>query len=291
MAIAAMSFWGVSFVWTKIVYEYYNPITTVFLRLAGASIILITIKIAFKIGVTPDKGDMKYLFLLSFTEPFLYFLGESFGLNLISSSLASVLISTLPIFSIIIAWIFIKEKLTLINAIGIIISFIGILIMILGPDFSLNESPLGIGLMMIAVFSAVFYTMLVKKLVSKYKPITILAWQNIYGALLFLPLFLIFDFKDFISIKPDFKLITTLLQLIIFASILAYFFLIKVVHKLGIAKTNVFTNFVPVVTAIAAWVLLPDENFTLKTALGILVVIIGIFFSQIKRPNTKLKIN
>lgn len=289
MAIAAMSFWGFSFVWVKIVYEYLNPISTVFIRLLSAAVILLTIKTVFKIGVTPAKGDMKLLLLLSFTEPFLYFLGESFGMKYISSTLASVIISTIPVFSMIIAWIFVKEKLSLINIVGIIISFVGIIILVLQPDLTFKESPLGIALMMLAVFAAVFYTILIKKLSAKYKPLTILTWQYIFGTLLFLPLFLIFDYSDFIKVKPDIKLVTTMLELIIFASILAFFFFIQVVDNLGITKTNVFTNFVPVVTAITAWILLPDEYPSVKNIVGIMIVIFGIFFSQIKRKSGKSK--
>lgn len=282
MAVLAMVFWGFSFVWTKIVYEYFNPLTTVFFRLFAAATILIIIKFLFNVKVKPDKGDMKYLFLLSFTEPFMYFIGESFGMKYVSSTLASVIISTIPVFSIIIAFIFVKERISLLNTLGIIVSFAGILIMVLEPNLSFKESPLGIGLMLIAVFSAVFYTILIKKLSSKYKPYTILIWQYIFGSVLFFPLFMTFEFSHFLTVKIDLRLISTMLQLIVFSSLFAFFLFITVVDKLGITKTNVFTNFVPVVTAITAWIMLPDEEPSIKTALGIVIVILGIYFSQLK---------
>ena len=284
-----MSFWGFSFVWTKIVYEYLLPLSTIFIRLTFAALILVSIKFLFRIKIKPAKGDMKWLFLLSVTEPFMYFLGESFGMQYISSTLASVIISTIPVFSIIIAYIFVNEKLNWLNITGIFISFFGILIMVLEPNLSIKESPLGIGLMMIAVFAAVFYTIFVKKLAAKYKPFTILIWQNIFGSLLFLPLFIGFEWTDFSQVEFDFKLVRTLSQLIIFSSLLAFFLFIHVVDKLGITKTNVFTNFVPVVTAITAWILLPNEDPSLKTAFGILVVILGIYFSQLKLKTKPLQ--
>ncbi|MBN2746768.1 MAG: EamA family transporter [Bacteroidales bacterium] len=285
MAIAAMSFWGMSYVWVKIVYEFYNPITTVFLRLFFATILLVAVKYLFKIGLTPRKGDMKYLVLLSVAEPFLYFLGESFGLQRISSTLAAVMVSTIPLFAMLAARLLFHEKMSIVNTIGVFISFAGILVMVLEPDFSLKEDPVGIMLMLVAVFSAVVYTMMVKKLSETYKPITILTWQNIYGTILFLPLFLLFDYQSFIKVPFQWPLVFTLAQLVIFASILAFFFFITVIEKIGIARANVFTNFVPVVTAVSAWFILPDEHFSIKTFVGVFVVIVGIYFSQ-RKPKT-----
>lgn len=286
-----MAFWGFSFVWVKVIYYYYHPLTTVFLRVTAAALILFLVKTIFKIGVFPERKDIKILFLLAFIEPFTYFLGESFGMQYVSSTLASVIISTIPVFSPFAAFLLAKEKISLINFIGIIISFIGILVMVLEPDFSFHESPVGILLMLLAVTAAIFYTIIIKKLVSKYKPITILTWQYSFGFLLFLPLFLIFDFQHFITVKPDFRLVSTMIQLIVFASILAFFLFIKVVDKLGINKTNVFTNFVPVVTAITAFFVLPEEEINLKVVIGIIIAIFGIFIAQIKSKASPRKQN
>ena len=57
--------------------------------------------------------------------------------------------------------------------------------------------------MFVAVFSAVGYTMLVKKLADDYNPITITAYQSFYGLLMFLPLFLIFEMP-----LPDFRTVS-----------------------------------------------------------------------------------
>ena len=284
-----MAFWGFSFVWVKIVYYYYQPITTVFLRVTLAAIILYLIKLIFKIGIKPDKKDIKFLFLMAFFEPFAYFLGESFGMQYVSSTLASVIISTIPVITPLAAFLIVKEKISLISMLGIIISFTGILVMVLEPDFTLKESPKGIALMFLAVFAAIIYTIMIKKLSSKYKPITILLWQYFFGALLFLPLFLIYDFQSYILVKPDFRLISTLLALVVFASLLAFFFFITVIDKLGINKTNVFTNFVPIVTVVAAYFILPEENINAKVVVGMMIAIIGIFVAQIKRKTINRK--
>lgn len=275
-----MSFWGFSFVWVKIVYYYYQPITTVFLRLSIATIILFSIKKIFKIGLRPKKKDIKYFFLLALFEPFIYFLGESFGLKYVNSTVASLMVGTIPVFTPLVAYFVIKEHLSVFNFIGILISFVGIMIMVIEPDFSLKANPFGILLMLVAVAGAVGSTLIVKKLSGKYKAYTILSWQTLFGALLFLPLFLIFDLSNFLTVKPDLKVVMTLLELTVFATILAFFFFIKVVDKLGVSKTNVFTNFIPIVTAITAYFVLPEEEVNARIFMGIFVTLIGIFIAQ-----------
>ncbi len=81
IVILSMIFWGMSFVWTSIVFKYYHPITTIFIRLVISTLILsvfIYLSGKFEILKKEDRG----LFLLSaLFNPFLYFLGENFGLK------------------------------------------------------------------------------------------------------------------------------------------------------------------------------------------------------------------
>ena len=86
---------------------------------------------------------------------------------------------------------------------GIIVSFAGILLMLFNPDFSLNASPKGVLLLFVAVFAAVAYSVIIRKISHEYNPVTIITHQNLIGAVYFLPLFLIFDFQTFYHRKTD----------------------------------------------------------------------------------------
>jgi len=135
---------------------------------------------------------------------------------------------------------------------------------------------------LVAVFAGAYYTIQLKPLSNKYAPITIIINMNIIGAFYFLPFFLYFDYQSFIQVKPNMELITAMGELILFSSIMALVFFVKVVERLGPSKTAVFTNFIPVVTTIAAWFLLPDEIITLKMLIGIFIVTLGVFVAQIR---------
>ena len=279
--ILAMLFWSFSFIWTKIVFMVYNPVTTVFLRLVISSVILFAVGKGFKKLGTIEKKDRLSILALAFFEPFLYFLGESFGLKYVSSTIGAVIISTIPLFSPIAAYYFHKEKLGKMNILGILISIIGVAIIIFNKSLSLIVSPIGLTCLFIAVGSAVGYSVVLKKLASKYNPVTLVTYQNTLGMIYFLPLFLILDWQHFIQAVPTQEVLTALLLLAVFGSTLAFICFTYGLNHLGITKSNMFINVIPVFTAIFAYFVI-NETLSLQKIAGMMVVIGGLFLSQIE---------
>ncbi|MGB8359161.1 MAG: DMT family transporter [Bacteroidales bacterium] len=283
--VLSMIFWSFSFVWFKIANRSYDPITIVFIRLCIATVFLSTylwITHGFK-GVR--KADRKYFLLLAFFEPFLYFLGESHGLTYVSSTAGSVIISTIPVFAVIFAWVFYRERLRLINYIGVAISFIGVIIFIADSSGGLVINLKGLAMLFLAVISAVGYNMVLHRLATEYNPVSIVNIQNAIGVVLFLPLFLIFNLKNFLAtgIVADFS---SVVLLAIFASSGAFVLFAYSVRHLGISRANIFSNLIPVFTAIFAFLLVGDK-LTLLNGAGMAVVIAGLFLSQIGKKEAK----
>ena len=215
-------------------------------------------------------------------NPFLYFLGENFGLQSTSPTISAVIIATIPVFTPVVAFIALKERLSWLNISGIIISFFGIGVMLVNPDLSLGASPLGVTFLLGAVVSAVIYSVFLKKLTRKYSSLTIITYQNALGVMYFLPLFLFFDYDHFITVRPNRELISALLQLSFFASSLAFIFFTMTVKELGVSRTNVFSNLIPVFTAIFSAIFI-SEIFSLTKIAGMAIVIAGVMFSQVSR--------
>jgi drug/metabolite transporter (DMT)-like permease len=278
-AVLSMLFWGLSFVWFKIVVKWYEPITIIFLRLVISSFLLFAFLHLTRTWQTIKRKHIKYFLLLSFSQPFCYFLGESFGLKHVSSTVASVIIATIPLFSPFAAYYYVREKVTYSVIVGIAFSFAGILLMLINPDLSLNASPKGVILLFFAVFSAVAYSVIIRKISHEYNPATIITYQNLIGAIYFLPLFLYFDFEHFITVKPTQELVLAMLQLAFFASTLAYIFYIVAIKGIGMIKANVFTNLIPVFTGLFSFFIL-GETFTPLKIIGILLVMSGVVLSQ-----------
>ena len=271
-----------AFIWMKIVLQYYQPITVATLRIFLSSIFLFFYIKLFKKCQKIDKSDYKLFLISAFFNPFIYFLLESYGIKYVSSTISAVIIATIPLFSPLVAYFSVKEKLSLLNIFGIIVSFFGILIMLVNKDLSLRADPIGVLILFLAVASALIYTVLLVKLTRKYSSVNIITYQNIIGIFYFLPLFFYFDFNNFISVKPNFELISSLVFLSILCSSLAFIFYATSIKNLGISKTNVFTNFIPVFAAIFSYFILA-EVFTFSKILGIVIVIVGVFVSQIKK--------
>jgi len=277
----AMIFWGVSFIWTKLLLNFYQPITIITLRLIISSLFLILFGILFKRLQSVKTQDIGSFVLLALFQPFLYFIGETIGLNYVSATISSVLISTIPLFAPIAAWVFLKEKLKIVNIIGIIISINGVVLVILTDDFTFNVSFIGIVLMEIAVISAIFYTILVVNIAKKYNIYSIISYQNVIGILFFLPFFLYFDFGHFRNVKVTFEILRPLIALSIFASSIAFMLFTYGIRELGVVKANSMSNLIPVFTAIFSYFIL-NERLSLFNILGILIVLSGLFLSQLK---------
>ena len=274
-----MIFWAFSFIWFKEANKTYHPITIVFIRLLFAVILMTIFLVVTKNYMKIKKGDWKLFFMLATFEPFFYFLGESFGLTYVSATVCSVLISTIPVFATIGAWILFKEKLKIINYAGIILSFIGVLVFIMNKDGSLSFSVKGLGLLTLAVFSAVGYNLTLSRLVGSYSPVYIVNVQNIIAAVLFLPLFLILDFKHFVTMPFTLEMFKPIIELSLFASCGAFILFAYSVKNIGVTKANVFSNSIPVFTALFSFMLMGDK-LSLQNIIGMAVVIAGLLMSQ-----------
>jgi drug/metabolite transporter (DMT)-like permease len=159
--------------------------------------------------------------------------------------------------------------------------------MLIKPDMTLEANPGGIFLLLFAVMSAVIYSVLVKKLVQLYRPVTIIAYQNLVGIFLFLPLFLIFGLDNFIRTKPTFELISALIELSVFASSLAFIFFTKAIRVLGVSRANVFSNLIPVFSGIFSYILV-SETFSGQKITGMIIIMSGIIISQVRIRKTGL---
>lgn len=288
LVILAMVFWGFTFVAFKFANLSFRPITIVFFRLAVSIFFLFGFAFFFKRLNKIKLKDQKWFLLLALVEPFFYFLGEAYGLTMVTATVGAVIISTIPLIVPFAAYYLFREKLTPMNYLGLVISFGGVLLVVLTRSGGLAADWKGILLMFVAVLSAVSYTMVVKVLAEDYTPITITAYQSFYGLLMFVPLFLIFEIKhlDFSMVTGQSLLAVSYLG--VFGSGICFILITIGIRELGAAKANIFGNLIPVVTAIVSYFLL-KESMPFMKILGIFIVILGLLLSQISSLRVKPK--
>ena len=287
-ALGAAFFWGFSFVWFKIANLAYKPISIIFIRLIISSVLILIIAHGLKRLQKPSVKDFKLFVLMAFFEPFLYFMGESHGLTYVSSTVAAVIVATIPLLSPIAAWYFFREKVTWKNVAGFTLSFVGVALVVLNGSFRFDAPPIGIALEFLAVFSAIAYSIVLRKLVFRYNTFTIIAYQNLIGIFFFLPFWLIFDLKEFLATPFHPQAFRAILLLAVFASTLAFMLFTQSIRKIGVNRSNTFVNLIPVFVAVLSFFVL-NEELGFQKIIGIIVVIAGLFLAQTRRRKIQVE--
>lgn len=283
----AMLFWGLSFVWIKHLLNNNFPVfTIVFIRLVLASAVFVTLLSIGKKLQRVERADYKDFILLAFFEPFLYFIGEDFGLKYVDASYAAVIIALIPIVISITMYFAERAPIRWEFVVGTLISVAGVLMLTTSPDGQAAFSLKGTLLLGLAVLAAAGYSVQLTRLLKKYTPATVTTWQNFIAIPLYLPLILIFDVKQWPSLTWDFDAVLSLVCLALLCSAGAYMLYSYSVKKLTVTKTCVFTNLIPIVTLLAA-AAIGQETFTQMKFWGILVIVAGVTFSQLKIQNSE----
>jgi drug/metabolite transporter (DMT)-like permease len=284
--VLAMVFWSFSFIWTRMAILSFQPMTLITLRLLiASSLLFIVSKLSGKFQPLRKK-DLRLFLLLAFFEPFMYYVGETYGLTMVESTLAAVIISTIPLFAPIFAFLIIREKIGWTNILGIIISLLGVFLVIYQPAVGFSANPWGVALLFLAVFSAICYATTLRKIPTYYSTLNVIFYQSLLGLFFFIPTCLIADFQTFKHLKVSNESLLALLMLSVFASVIAFVLFAWAVRQVGVARTNVFVNLIPVFTAILSWLIL-SEMITFVKWIGIAITVLGLFVSQ----TGKLKFN
>lgn len=285
----AVLFWGMSYIWADSLIGNGIPVFYfVFVRILFAGIIMLLLNL-----VTSDlqpirRKDIPKFFLVSFCEPFIYFICETYGIKATGSpTLSALIIATIPIFSIGAGIIFFKEKITRLNCIGMLMSLVGIVLVAMSKG-ELGENFIwGIILLFIAVLSEVGHASLTRSLVDSYSSQNIVMYQFLIGSLYLLPLFLwkglgSFDASVYLSIDVWIPI----LCLAILCSSVAFTLWVSTIKSLGVAKSSIFSALIPVVSALIAWVI-GREVLTTRQWTGIAIAVLGVILSQYVSKETR----
>ncbi len=280
----ASVFWGVSFILTKQLFITEEHITVTILitfRLAIATLIMFPLLALTGKLQLPRKSDIKWFLLLAFCEPFIYHICETSGVQLVSGSLASVIIATIPLFVPFGVWAVYHRKPGTPVVIGVTLSLIGVILLLnMSSDSNaLDFQVKGLLFLCGAVAIAVVYTLLLVKIVDHYNPIVITTWQNLTGLIYFVPLMLALDAKSLPLLSYSPNMLMLLLILGICCSTLAYACYNYGIRKLGAAEACVFNNTIPIFSFIAA-IALGQESFSWGKLIGVVIVIIGVIIAQ-----------
>ncbi len=280
LALFVVFFWGISFVGIKIVVAVIPPVTMATLRFAISLFILwIFAKVTAGNHKIPSKAR-KNSILAGFWGITVYFIFENFGVNFTTPSQASLLISTVPIFTIIIIDIVSRKRSSMKLYAMSVLSLIGVSIIILSNGLDLGGNAFGDILILGAAISWGMYTFYVEKL-SEYDNLLTTLEITKWGLIFLIPFSVIEMIIErpnpLTFIKPD--VILWLLFLAALCSGFGYVIWNYVIRALGSRTSSNFIYLIPVVSIIADSLILKNIP-SIWIYIGGIVTTIGVIFGE-----------
>jgi len=275
----AVVVWGASFIATKVALGDISPITIVWLRFTMGVVILgfaVAIRRQFAL---PNKTEWGYFALLGFLGITLHQWLQSNGLITSEASTTAWIVATTPVFMALLGWLVLKEGLGWVKVFGILLAFMGVLIVVSDGDItsiSIGKfgAPGDVLILVSALNWAVFSTLSRRGLKSHPASLMMfyvmsLGW--IFTSLLFIP-------SGGMSEIPRLTLNgwIGILFLGIFCSGLAYIAWYDALQALSAAQTGVFLYIEPLVAVVVAALVLA-EPVTWASLLGGAVILMGVW--------------
>ena len=274
----AMTVWSCSFLFTQEALKSFNPITVVTLRIGLATALLGLYGWMAGRLQKPRKQDV-WLFLLGGAfQPFSYFMCETYGLAMTSATVTSVVMAMIPLFAPLVAWVLLRERVTWMNMVGIVVSLVGVMMLVVEKG-DINVSAGGLVVLMGAVMSAAMYSTILRKIPGEYTNVSIVFWVHASSLIFFIPTFLMFDLQNWGAREVLPMSVMAIVVLAVMASVVCFVLFCFVVRRIGVARANAFNNVMPAITALAVWMIYGEAIPAMKWV-GIVIVIVGLFISQ-----------
>lgn len=291
--VFAMLCWAGAGIAVKEALVVFSPLTLIVLRFTLAIVLMLLVGVLFRrnevLGLQRvEKRDIPLFVLGGLFQPFLYFIFETYTYQSFASpTIAEAMLSTQPIMAPILAFIILREKVTRNNVVGILLSTVGMLLLLLvgANNFALGN-PWGVLLAIVTVSMSVGYTIILRRIPTRYSSLSIVFYVQLVALVLFYAVWGVFDRQSLqdtiVPLSADLSPVIAVGYLAVFASVTAFILFCYTVRQIGVTRANVFNNVRPVFTALLMWVIF-DEQLPIWKWVGIIVIVIGLFISQKQR--------
>jgi len=283
--LAANIIYGLNYSIAKSVMpDHIKPFALVSLRsLVTAALFWIA---SFFIPKQPVRGkDLLYLFGCSFFGVVINQTLFLAGLNLTSPINSSIILSTNPIFAFVFAALILKERITFLKGAGLAIGLSGVLLLILQngtPDMA-SSTFLGDVYTLVNTISWAFYTVIIKRMLDKYHPITVMKWTFLFGIMTNIPVgYSQWSTMDWTSIPLNAWL--GIGFVVIFATFLGYLLIVFGLRRLSPTVVSTYTYTQPIIAAYLATIMGQDHIDAVMIA-SALLIFAGVFVVSRQKNN------
>lgn len=303
-----MLIWAGSGIAVKEALVVFTPLTLIVLRFTLAVILMLAIGLIFHqnniLGLQRmDRKDLPLFLLGGLFQPFLYFIFETYTYQSFASpTIAEAMLSTQPVLAPLFAFVLLRERVTRNNIIGILLSTIGMLILLLMGNGDMGNGILAIGngkgviLAILTVSMSVSYSVILRRIPSRYSPLSIVFYVQSISLILFYIVWIVMGEAGTLlhHATPFYTTLHNTPQLLhsclavgylaVLSSVAAFVLFCYTVRQIGVTRANIFNNVRPVFTAILMWIMF-GEILPVWKLVGIAVIIIGLFISEKKVKN------
>lgn len=274
-ALTANIMWGLMAPIGKSALQEFSPLSVTTFRMVGAAIAFWILSIFCKQEQVNHRDMLKIffasLFALVFNQGVFIF-----GLSLTSPIDASIVTTTLPIITMIVAALYLKEPITNKKVLGIFVGAIGALTLILGSQSSDSEGSIwGDLLCLLAQFSFSIYLTVFKGLSQRYSPVTINKWMFVYASLCYIP----FTYSDVAAIEWNTISTTAIWQVlyvVLGGSFIAYICIMTAQKLLRPTVVSMYNYMQPIISSIAV-VLMGMGTFGWQKGISVGLVFLGVY--------------
>lgn len=266
-AVLTLVLWASTFAGLRYALSVYQPMELAMFRFGVAAIAMLIYAVATRMRL-PDWRDLPAIALIAIMGVTVYHLSLNFGMLTVSAGASSLLISTAPVFLVLLAAIFMHEKLTRLTIAGMIVSTIGAVLISFGKNGGMEFNS-GAVLVLISALSGAIYGLGQKKLLPKYGAAALTTYCICFGTLFFLPA--LPDTLRAIQ-ATTWKPIVTVIYLGIFPTAVAYITWAYVLKVFPAARAGTVLNLMPVLAILIAWVTIQEIPAPISLAGGVLAV-------------------
>lgn len=279
MALFTVIIWGTTFISTKVLIKQgLSPEDILFYRFMIAYICIWTI-CPRKLFARNLKDEL-LLVATGLCGGSLYFIAENRALGITLASNVSLIVCTASIFTAILSHLFIKgEKLKKNLIAGSFIALTGVAFVVFNGSFILKINPAGDLLTITAALMWAFYSIILKKLDSKYSTLFITRKVFFYGIITLLPTFLFTPLTTDTHILFQPVVFGNFIFLGVIASMICYISWNMSIKHLGAVRTTNYVYVVPLITLISSSIIL-NEIITFFALAGALLILSGVYIAE-----------
>ncbi len=277
MLVVLSILWGTSFIFTELALEDFRPLTIATLRVSGAASALWIYLLIIGAEIPRSLSIWGAFLIMGIVNNAIPFAAIMFAQTLISASLASILNSTAPLFTVVLAGILLSdERITTARIFAVILGFIGVVVMI-GPP-----ALLGIGADVLAqcavlgasvsyAFSAVFAR---RFKAMGLQPSVLAVGMLTMSSLCLAPVAIFFD-RPFTLNAPGISSIAAAAGVALLSTALAYILYFRILAAAGATNLLLVTFLIPV-SAILLGVNFLGESLSLIQIVGMFLIGLGL---------------